>query len=63
LGDKNPKWKDWWQIFQEFTKKQIQDNMELAHFDEQSYRLELQAFQTISPDFKYEPPEFCIYGN
>jgi hypothetical protein len=23
LGDKNPKWKEWWQIVQEFTKEQI----------------------------------------
>ncbi len=40
LGDKNPKWKDWWQIVQEFTEEEIQENMELAHFDEQSYKLE-----------------------
>jgi hypothetical protein len=47
LGNKNPKWKEW-QIVQEFTKEQILDNMELAHFDEQSYQLELQAYQTVS---------------
>jgi hypothetical protein len=23
LGDKNPKWKEWWQIIQEFTKEHI----------------------------------------
>jgi len=32
--------------------------MELAHFDEQSYRLELQAYKTYFPDLKYEPPNF-----
>jgi hypothetical protein len=25
LGDKNPKWKEWWQIVQEIIKKQIQE--------------------------------------
>jgi hypothetical protein len=37
LGDKNPKWKEWWQIVQEFMEEQIQKNMELAHSDEQGY--------------------------
>jgi hypothetical protein len=41
LADRNPKWKEWWQTVQEFTEEQIQDNMELAHSDEQSYQLEL----------------------
>jgi len=31
---KNPKWKEWWQIIQEFIKEQIQKNMELVHYDE-----------------------------
>jgi hypothetical protein len=44
LGDRNPKWKEWWQIIQEFTEKQIQNSMELTHFDEQSYQLELHAY-------------------
>jgi hypothetical protein len=22
-GDRNPKWKEWWQIVQEFTREQI----------------------------------------
>jgi hypothetical protein len=37
FGDKNPKWKEWWQIVQKFTEEQIQENMELAHSNEQSY--------------------------
>jgi hypothetical protein len=32
--------------------------MELAHSDEQSYQLMLQAYQTTFLDFKYEPPSF-----
>jgi hypothetical protein len=32
--------------------------MELTHSNEQSYQLELQAYQTIFCDFKYEPPSF-----
>jgi hypothetical protein len=34
LEMKNPKWKEWWQIIQEFTKEQIQENMELICFNE-----------------------------
>jgi hypothetical protein len=34
--------------------------MELAHFDEQSYLLKLQAYQTVFHDFKYEPPSFVF---
>jgi hypothetical protein len=34
LGDTNPKWKEWWQIVQEFTEEQIEDNLELVRFDE-----------------------------
>jgi hypothetical protein len=58
LGNKNPKWKEWWQIVQEFTKEQIQESMELAHSDEQNYQPELHAYQTTFLDFKYEPPNF-----
>jgi hypothetical protein len=32
--------------------------MELARFDEQSYQLELQAYQTTFPSLKYKPPSF-----
>jgi hypothetical protein len=32
--------------------------MELARYGEQSYKLELQAYQTAFPNFKYEPPNF-----
>jgi hypothetical protein len=41
LGDRNPKWKEWWQIVQEFIEEQIQDNMELARSNEQNYQLKL----------------------
>ncbi len=34
--------------------------MELAHFDEQGYQLELQAYQTAFLDFKYKPPKFVF---
>jgi len=57
---KNSKWKECWQIVHEFTKEHIQDNMELAHFDEQSYQLELHAYQTTFPNFKYKPFN-CIF--
>jgi hypothetical protein len=32
--------------------------MELAHFDEHGYELELQAYQIAFHDFKYKPPNF-----
>jgi hypothetical protein len=32
--------------------------MELARFDEQSYQLELQAYQTILLELKYKPLSF-----
>jgi hypothetical protein len=32
--------------------------MELVCFHEQSYQLELYAYQTVFLDFKYEPPSF-----
>jgi len=60
LGNKNPKWREWWQSIQKFIEKQTQDNMELVFFDEQSYQLELQAYQTIFLDFKYEPLSFIF---
>jgi hypothetical protein len=34
LGDRNSKWKEWWQTIQEFIEEQIQESMELVHFDE-----------------------------
>ncbi len=58
LGDKNPKWKEWWQIVQEFKEELILENMEVAHFNEQSYQLELHTYETAFPAFKYEPPNF-----
>jgi hypothetical protein len=36
------------------------DNMELVCSHEQSYQLELYAFQTAFLDFKYEPPSFIF---
>jgi hypothetical protein len=44
LGNKNPKWKEWWQIIQEFMEEQIQENMELTYFDECNYQLKLQMY-------------------
>jgi hypothetical protein len=38
--------------------REIQDNMELAHSNEHNYQLELHAYQTTFPHFKYEPPSF-----
>jgi hypothetical protein len=35
--------------------------MELVRFDEQSYQLELQAYQIVFPDFKYEPMNLCLW--
>jgi hypothetical protein len=32
--------------------------MELVCADEQSYELELQAYQSVFLDFKYKPPSF-----
>jgi hypothetical protein len=34
--------------------------MELAYSDEQSYQLELHAYQIAFPDFKYELPNFVF---
>jgi hypothetical protein len=34
--------------------------MELVCSYEQSYQLEVQAYQTTFPDFKYEPPSFVF---
>jgi hypothetical protein len=59
LGDRNPKWKEWWQIVQEFTEEQIQESMELARSDEQNYQLELHAYRTVFLDFKCEPLSFA----
>jgi hypothetical protein len=33
LEMKNPKWKAWWQIIQEFIKEQIQESMEVVRYD------------------------------
>jgi DNA-binding transcriptional regulator PaaX len=54
LEDRNPKWKEWWQTVQMFIEEHIQDNMELARSEEQSYQLELQAYCIAFPNFKYE---------
>jgi hypothetical protein len=60
LGDRNPKWKEWWQTVQEFIEEQIHDNMELVHYDEGSYLPEPQAYQFAVLDCKYEPPSFVF---
>jgi hypothetical protein len=59
---KNPKWEEWWQIVQEFTKEQIQENMELIRFNEQNYQLELKAYQTVFLVLNTNPL-FHICGN
>jgi hypothetical protein len=38
------KWKEWWQIVQEITKKHIQESLEIACVDEESYLNELVAY-------------------
>ncbi len=58
LGNKNPKWKEWWQIVQKFTEEQIQESMELAHSDEQGYQLKFHAYRIAFLDFKYKPLSF-----
>jgi hypothetical protein len=52
---KNLKLKEWWQIVQKFTKEQIQENMELAHFNEHNYQLELQAYESLSLTLNTNP--------
>ncbi len=37
--------------------------MELTHFDEQGYQLELHTYQTIFLDFKSETPSFVSTKN
>jgi hypothetical protein len=34
--------------------------MELAYSDEQNYQLELYAYRTSFPNFKYKPPSFMF---
>jgi hypothetical protein len=46
LGVKNPKWKEWWQTVQEFTKEQNQVNMELVRSIEKNNQLELHTYWT-----------------
>ncbi len=36
------------------------DSIEVVHFDEQSYQLELQAYQIIFHDFKYQVWSFLF---
>jgi hypothetical protein len=49
LGNKNPKWKEWWQTVQKFMEEHILENMDLAHSDEQSYQLKLQNVSNHFP--------------
>jgi len=58
LGNKNPEWKEWCQIVQEFIEEQIQESMEPAHFDKQNYQPELHTYRTTFLDFKYGPLSF-----
>jgi hypothetical protein len=61
LGDRTPKWKEWWQTIQEFIEEHIQKSMELAHSDEESYQLELHAYWIAFLDFKYQPPSLYLW--
>jgi adenylosuccinate synthase len=63
LGDRNPKWKEWWQTIEQFTKEQIQESMELSRCNEQGLQLELHAYRTTFLDFKYKPPSFVFAKN
>jgi hypothetical protein len=56
LGYRNPKWKEWWQTIHEFIEEHIQNNMELARSNEQSYQLEMHAYRIVFLNFKYDPP-------
>lgn len=54
LADKNLKWKEWWQMVQEITKEQIQDNLEFTHVNEEVYLNELFAYRLKFLNYKYE---------
>lgn len=55
LGDKNPKWKEWWQMIQQFMEEHG-----ATYVDEHVYQLELQAYQTTFPIFKYISLTLCL---
>jgi hypothetical protein len=44
LTEKNLKWKEWWQIMEEITEEQIQENQDIARADEEAYLNELVAY-------------------
>ncbi len=54
LAHKNLKWKEWWQIVQEITEDQIQNNLEIVHANEEAYLNELVAYQLQFKDYTYD---------
>ncbi len=44
LINKNPKWKEWWQIVHEITKEHIEDNLEIVCVDEEAYLNKLVSY-------------------
>lgn len=54
LVDKNPKWKKWWQIVQEITHEQIQDNLEMVHANEDAYLNKLVTYWLKFEGYTYD---------
>ncbi len=54
LVDRNSKWKEWWQIVQEFVKEQIQESLEIIHASEEAYLNELVAYWLHFESYKYD---------
>lgn len=54
LMDRNPKWKEWCQIMQEIKEEQIQNNLEIAHTDEEAYMFELVAYRIQFLEYTYD---------
>ncbi len=54
LMDRNPKWKEWCQIMQEIREEQIQNNLEIAHADEETYMFELVAYKVQFLKYMYD---------
>ncbi len=54
LVDENPKWKEWCQIMQEIKEEQIQNNLEIAHVDEEAYMFKLVAYKVQFLKYMYD---------
>ncbi len=54
LADKNPKWEEWWQTVHEIIKKQIQNNLEIVHVDEEAYLNEWVTYWLYFEGYKYD---------